>query len=207
MARLACCLVVISLCLSIVLEPVVAANEGHILPKDTSTKYNAPAATPFASIVPPQQNLVRKLCQDTRKPILCFKIVQGDSDIMSAMNPNTKAKVSIDIATSIASRVGGYMLNQLKRNHIKVLSIGSVEACRLNYENVVVELNLAYINFENNPSKAIMSLQTVDHQIGLCDNLLKFGGVQSDTFPIVQTNNVIKGLVDVAQRVADNQAH
>ncbi|KAJ1433727.1 Pectinesterase inhibitor domain [Sesbania bispinosa] len=164
-------------------------------------------ASPFASVAPTEQSLIKKLCKDTRKPRLCAKIVKGDKGTLLAMNPVTKAKVSIDLATSIASRVGAYMSNQIQKNHVRLLAKSSVEGCKLNYENAVVQLNLAYINFENNPKKATLSLKKVNHKIGFCAKALKLAGSQADTLPIEETNKVIKGLVEVALPVVEKQAN
>ncbi|KAK7315283.1 hypothetical protein VNO77_33823 [Canavalia gladiata] len=203
MARSACCLVLISLCLSIVLEPALAEN----LPNGSSTKHLAPEATPLASDVPTQQDLVKKLCQETRKSKLCTKIVQGDKETLRRMNPIIVAKVSIDLATTMASNVGAYMSNELKKNHVNVVSRGCVEECKLGYESVVEELNIAYLNFENKPQKAILSLNTVDKKVELCANSLKLASSQGELSTIVETNKVILGLVQLAQNVSKSPAH
>ncbi|KAK7315276.1 hypothetical protein VNO77_33818 [Canavalia gladiata] len=204
MARLACCLVLISLCLSIVLEPSLALVED--LSNDSSTLHLAPEATPVASAAPPKHALVKKLCHETRKPRLCAKIVQGDKETLKTMNPITMAKASIDLATTMASRVGAHMSNQLKTNQVKEVSRGFVEACSLSYENAVEELNLAYINFENNPEKAISSLNKVDQKIVFCADSLKLTS-QKEVSSIVETNKVILGLVQVAENVSKSQEH
>lgn len=204
MARLACCLVLISMCLCLFLEPALAAKKAHKTPKVKSAKHIVPAAAPFPSAVPTEQALIQQLCQDTRKAKLCRKIVQGDR---VALEPVTEAKIAIDIATSMASRVGAYMSNQLKTNRVKVLSRGFVDVCKLNYENAIVDLNLSYINFEANTMKAIESLKQAEIKVGSCINSLKLGGKNAEIPPVHEANKVIQSLIKAAQSVAKKQAH
>ncbi|CAL0303008.1 unnamed protein product [Lupinus luteus] len=174
MARLACCLVLISLCLCLVLEPAFAAKKGH------------------------------KNLKDTRKSKLCRKIVQGER---VALEPVAEAKIAIDIATSMASRVGAYMSHQLKTNRVKVLSKGFVKVCKFNYDNAIVDLNLSYINFESNTKKAIESLKQAEIKVGLCVNSLKLGGKNAQVPPVHEANKVIQSLIKAAESVAKKQTH
>ncbi|XP_019450468.1 PREDICTED: uncharacterized protein LOC109352736 isoform X2 [Lupinus angustifolius] len=206
MARLACCLVLISLCLCLVLEPAFAAKKGHKTLKVKSTKHIAPATAtvPFPSAIPIEQALIQQLCHDTRKFKLCRKIVQGDRVALESV---AEAKIAIDIATSMASRVGAYMSTQLKTNRVKVLSRGFVKVCKFNYDNAIVDLNLSYINFESNTKKAIESLKQAEIKVGYCVNSLKSGSKNSEIPPVHKANKVIQSLIKAAESVAKKQTH
>ncbi|OIW07840.1 hypothetical protein TanjilG_32700 [Lupinus angustifolius] len=204
MARLACCLVLISLCLCLVLEPAFAAKKGHKTLKVKSTKHIAPASAPFPSAIQTEQALIQQLCQDTRKSKLCRKIVQGER---VALEPVAEAKIAIDIATSMASRVGAYMSTQLKTNRVKILSRGFVKVCKFNYDNAIVDLNLSYINFESNTKKAIESLKQAEIKIGFCVNSLKSASKNAEIPPVHEANKVIQSLIKAAESVAKKQTH
>ncbi|CAL0328564.1 unnamed protein product [Lupinus luteus] len=204
MARLAWCMVLISLCLCLVLEPAVAAKKGPKSHKVKSAKHTVPAGAPFPSVVPSEQALIQQLCKDTRKPKLCRKIVQGD-DV--ALEPVAEAKIAIDIAISMASRASVYLSKQLKTNRVKDLTRGPLEVCKLNYENAVADLNLSYINFETNTKKAIESLKQAEVKVGSCVNALKLGGKDAEIPPVLEANKVIQSLIKAAKSGAKKQAH
>ncbi|KAK7277408.1 hypothetical protein RIF29_18560 [Crotalaria pallida] len=195
MARLACCLVLISLCLCVVLEPALAAKKGghH---KVKSAKHIAHFPSPVPTV---EHALIQQLCQDTRRPKLCRKIVRGKDVNVS---PVVEAKVGIDIATSMASRVGAYISNQLKTNRVKaLLTRGSVEVCKLNYDNAIADLNLSYNNFDNNPKVAVESLNRAVIKVGLCRKSLNLGGKHAEIPPVHEANKVIQTLIHAAQSV------
>ncbi|OIV98884.1 hypothetical protein TanjilG_20911 [Lupinus angustifolius] len=204
MARLACCMVLISLCLCLVVEPAVAAKKGPKSHKVKSAKHTVPAGAPFPSAVPTEQALIQQLCKDTRKPKLCRQIVQGDN---VALEPVTEAKIAIDIAISMASRASVYLSKQLKTNRVKLVTRGPLEVCKLNYENAVADLNLSYINFEANTKKASQSLKQAEVKVGSCVDALKLGGKDAEIPPVLEANKVIKSLIKAAQSGAKKQAH
>ncbi|CAL0328565.1 unnamed protein product [Lupinus luteus] len=118
MARLACCLVLISLCLCLVLEPAIAARKGlskispvkstkHIAPSQAPSQFNVfpPASAPFPITVPSEYDMAKKLCQDTRKPEMCQKLMEGGEKI----DPVTEAKLTIELTSSMALRASAYM--------------------------------------------------------------------------------------------------
>ena len=208
MARLACCLMLISLCLCLVLEPTLAFKKGPrvLRPKrriaPIGAPIGAPVGAPFPSADPSAQVLAQQLCQDTRKAKLCRKVVQGGK-----VDPVTEAKIIIDISSSMASRVGAFMSGQLKANRVKAFKKGVVEACNLNYENAVVALKLSYINFETNTNKAIESLKEAENKIGLCSKSLKMEVKGANIPPVHKASLAIKNMIHRAQSIAKEQAH
>ncbi|KAE9621076.1 hypothetical protein Lal_00019339 [Lupinus albus] len=209
MARLACCLVLISLCLCLVLEPARATRKGlNKIPLIKSTKHIAlapapsqgivipPASAPFPSIVPSEYVMAKQLCQDTKQPELCHKIIQGGK-----IDPVTQAKVTIEIASSMASRAGAYMSKISSR---KDLASGALNSCKLNYEKAVIALNLSYINFQSNPKNAIQSLRKADYHVRSCTASL---GNRNDIPPVLKANKQMQGMIKAARSVAKKQAH
>ncbi|KAE9621075.1 hypothetical protein Lal_00019070 [Lupinus albus] len=222
MARLACCLVLISLCLCLVLEPALATKKGHNkkpmvydpiarfykMPMVKSTKHFAlapapsqgivlpPASAPFPIIVPSEYIMAKQLCQDTRQPELCHKIIQGGK-----IDPVTEAKVTIEIASSMALRASAYMS---KISNRKDIASGALNSCMLSYEKAIIALNLSYINFQTNPKNAIQSLRKADYHVGFCTDSL---GHKNDIPPVLKANKAMQGMIKAASFVAKEQAH
>ncbi|CAL0328569.1 unnamed protein product [Lupinus luteus] len=232
MARLACCLVLISLCLCLVLEPALAAKKGLnkmsmikftkriiapsqalsqyiILPPASASQYTVlppasapqytvipPASAPFPIIVPSEYVMAKQLCQDTRKPELCHKIIQGGK-----VNPATKAKVTIEVASSMALRVSAYMSKISTR---KDLASGALNSCMLSYEKAIIALNLSYKNFETNPKNANQSLRKAEYHVRSCSASL---GNKNDIPPVLNANKQMQGMIKAARSVAKKQSH
>ncbi|CAL0328566.1 unnamed protein product [Lupinus luteus] len=228
MARLACCSVLISLCLCLVLEPALAAKKGlnkmsmikftkHIIapsqytvlppasaskyivfPPVSAPEYNVlpPASAPFPIIVPSEYLLAKQLCQDTRKPELCHKIIQGGK-----VDPVTEAKVTIEVASSMALRASAYMSKISTR---RGLASGALNSCMLNYEKAIISLNLSYTNFETNPKNANQSLRKANYHIGSCSASL---GNKNDIPPVLKANKQMQVMIKAARSVAKKQSH
>ncbi|CAL0328574.1 unnamed protein product [Lupinus luteus] len=217
MARLTCCLVLISLCLCLVLEPALAAQKGlnkmsmikftqHIiapsqapsqyivLPPASASQYIVlpPASAPFPITVPSEYLMAKQLCQDSRQPELCRKIIQGGK-----IDPVTEAKITIEIASSMALRASAYISKISSR---KDLASDALNSCMLSYEKAIIALNLSYINFETNPKNAIQSLGKADYHVGFCTDSL---GHKNDIPPVLKANKSMQGMIKAATSVAE----
>ncbi|XP_019465039.1 PREDICTED: uncharacterized protein LOC109363281 isoform X1 [Lupinus angustifolius] len=219
MARLAYCLILIFLCLCLVLEPtlatkkrfnIIAPSQYTVLPPASTSQYVLlppasasqyavlpPASATFPIIVPSEYVMAKQLCQDSRQPELCRKIIQGGK-----IDPVTEAKITIEIASSMALRASAYMSKISTR---KDLASGALNSCMLSYEKAIIALNLSYINFETNPKNAIQSLGKADYHVGFCTASL---GQENDIPPVLKANKSMQGMIKAATSVvAEKQAH
>ncbi|KAE9621077.1 hypothetical protein Lal_00019470 [Lupinus albus] len=189
MARLACCLVLISLCLCIVFEPALALaqapSQDFVLP---------PASAPFPIIVPSEYVMAKQLCQDTKQPELCHKIILGDK-----IDPVTEAKLTIQIASSMAFRASAYMSKISTR---KDVASGALNSCLLSYKKAISALNLSYNNFQTNPNNAIQSLRKADYHVGFCTASL---GPKDEIPPVLKANKAMQGMIQAIRSVAMRQ--
>ncbi|XP_019465213.1 PREDICTED: uncharacterized protein LOC109363412 [Lupinus angustifolius] len=200
MARLACYSVLISLCLCLVLEPALAARKGQniIAPSQAPSQYTVlpPASAPFPITVPSEYVMAKQLCQDTRKPELCNKVILGGK-----IDPVTEAKLTIELTSSLALRASAYMSKISTR---KDLASGTLNSCMLSYQKAITALNLSYINIQSNPNNAIQSLRKADYHVGFCTASL---GQKNDIPPVLKANKAMQGMIQAIRSVAKKQAN
>ncbi|CAL0328568.1 unnamed protein product [Lupinus luteus] len=140
--------------------------------------------------------MAKQLCQDTRKPELCHKIIQGGK-----VDSDTEANVTSEVASFMALRASACMSKISTR---KDLASGALNSCMLSYEKAIIALNLSYNNFETSPKNANQSLIKAEYHVRSCSASL---GNKND-FPLVlKANKQMQGMTKATRYVAKKQSH